>query len=515
MTMDVDKWLGDLGLDEYVENFRKNNIKPGVLPRLTSGDLKDIGVGAVGDRLNLLDAIAKLPGVTPTWSLSGTDMGKWLRDLDLDQCEKNFRKYKVNPNVLPRLTADDLKDIGVDAIGDRRKLLDAVTKLPGVTPTWSIPTLNLVIYMICYLDILYIIFGLACVGWLATSAPFAKYRMLLVLTCVCIMSFLAWVVALHARICFPNFKTRTDESGLRFKSPEFRPLKVEDSDNWLNRNWKRVRNWLFQNLISVFYIVCSLNVVVLIVGSAYVGGTGPNALFTKAAPFANLSLSIVLALGACFTFGISWALALYTLLRGDEPLTNEGELHFHNLARQHKQWAQLWFTISTCVLIAGGMLLILMMQRNKSADTNSAFLTNIAQLLSNTNNTDFKNAVITQLLSNKNTAFLTNDFITQLLLEFLGFSFFLVVWNWSVRHFRAHWHNFIELAYRSRALDILRIMADEGGPERSEIRRIAAELLARYGATAYLESEHETTLAEKMVHLKDKAGEAISGTKPA
>jgi hypothetical protein len=58
-------------------------------------------------------------------------------------------------------------------------------------------------------------------------------------------------------------------------------------------------------------------------------------------------------------------------------------------------------------------------------------------------------------------------------------------------------------------------MVNQGGPEKTEIRKMAAELLARYGATAYLESEHQNTLAEKMVHLKDKSAEAISGTKPA
>jgi class 3 adenylate cyclase len=37
--------------------------------------------------------------------------------------------------VLPRLTADDLKDIGVSAVGDRRRLLDAIATLAGATPT--------------------------------------------------------------------------------------------------------------------------------------------------------------------------------------------------------------------------------------------------------------------------------------------------------------------------------------------------------------------------------------------
>ena len=58
--MGVGEWLRGLGLGEYEERFRDNKIGEDVLPRLTAGDLKDIGVSAVGDRRRLLDAIAAL-----------------------------------------------------------------------------------------------------------------------------------------------------------------------------------------------------------------------------------------------------------------------------------------------------------------------------------------------------------------------------------------------------------------------------------------------------------------------
>jgi class 3 adenylate cyclase/predicted ATPase len=63
------------------------------------------------------------------------DVGRWLRSLGLDQYEANFRENKIDAEVLPRLTADDLKDIGVSAVGDRRRLLDAIATLAGATPT--------------------------------------------------------------------------------------------------------------------------------------------------------------------------------------------------------------------------------------------------------------------------------------------------------------------------------------------------------------------------------------------
>ena len=39
-----------------------------------------------------------------------------------------FRDHKIEAELLPRLTADDLKDIGVSAVGDRRRLFDAAVR---------------------------------------------------------------------------------------------------------------------------------------------------------------------------------------------------------------------------------------------------------------------------------------------------------------------------------------------------------------------------------------------------
>ena len=63
------------------------------------------------------------------------DVAGWLRGLGLDQYEANFRDNKIDADVLPQLTADDLKEIGVSALGDRRRLLAAITALSGPTPS--------------------------------------------------------------------------------------------------------------------------------------------------------------------------------------------------------------------------------------------------------------------------------------------------------------------------------------------------------------------------------------------
>src|SRR4051794_15515246 len=63
--MNVAAWLQSLGLERYEPLFRDNEIDWGVLPKLTSEDLKEIGVVAIGHRRKLLDAIAALGAPIP------------------------------------------------------------------------------------------------------------------------------------------------------------------------------------------------------------------------------------------------------------------------------------------------------------------------------------------------------------------------------------------------------------------------------------------------------------------
>jgi SAM domain (Sterile alpha motif) len=57
------------------------------------------------------------------------DVGACLRRLGLEQYETAFRENRIDDTVLPRLTAEDLKELGVGFVGDRRKLLDAIAGL--------------------------------------------------------------------------------------------------------------------------------------------------------------------------------------------------------------------------------------------------------------------------------------------------------------------------------------------------------------------------------------------------
>jgi class 3 adenylate cyclase/predicted ATPase len=57
------------------------------------------------------------------------DLGGWLRNLGLGQYEAAFRENAIDDTVLPNLTAEDLKDLGVAIVGHRRKLIDAIAAL--------------------------------------------------------------------------------------------------------------------------------------------------------------------------------------------------------------------------------------------------------------------------------------------------------------------------------------------------------------------------------------------------
>jgi class 3 adenylate cyclase/predicted ATPase len=57
------------------------------------------------------------------------DILAWLRELGLERYEQAFRENEIAADILPKLTADDLKDIGVTIVGHRRKLLEAIAAL--------------------------------------------------------------------------------------------------------------------------------------------------------------------------------------------------------------------------------------------------------------------------------------------------------------------------------------------------------------------------------------------------
>jgi SAM domain (Sterile alpha motif)/Adenylate and Guanylate cyclase catalytic domain len=61
------------------------------------------------------------------------DVASWLRSLGLEQYEAAFRENAITEKLLPSLTAEDLKDLGVAVVGHRRALLNGIADLRSNT----------------------------------------------------------------------------------------------------------------------------------------------------------------------------------------------------------------------------------------------------------------------------------------------------------------------------------------------------------------------------------------------
>ena len=57
------------------------------------------------------------------------DVAVWLRGLGLEQYAPAFRDNDIDGQILSRLTAEDLRELGVKSIGHRRRLIDAISEL--------------------------------------------------------------------------------------------------------------------------------------------------------------------------------------------------------------------------------------------------------------------------------------------------------------------------------------------------------------------------------------------------
>jgi len=112
--MDVGGWLRRLGLEQYEASFRENKIDDTVLPRLTA--VKDLGVGFVGHRRKLLDAIAALraEASAPTPSLSDARLA--IDNAAKDTAERRqvtvmFSDLVGSTALSARLDPEDLREV--------------------------------------------------------------------------------------------------------------------------------------------------------------------------------------------------------------------------------------------------------------------------------------------------------------------------------------------------------------------------------------------------------------------
>ncbi len=109
--MIVAAWLQSLGLKHYEPLFRDNEIDWEVLPKLTSEDLKEIGVRAIGHRRKLLDAIAALGTEMPAPTVTAPHETSAHADAERRQLTVMFCDLVGSTALSTRLDPEDLGEV--------------------------------------------------------------------------------------------------------------------------------------------------------------------------------------------------------------------------------------------------------------------------------------------------------------------------------------------------------------------------------------------------------------------
>jgi len=110
--MDIEAWLQGLGLERYAPAFRDNEIDWEVLPKLTSEDLREIGVAAIGHRRKLLDAVAALGASMPTAAVTeGVSDSAASADAERRQLTVMFCDLVGSTALAARLDPEDLREV--------------------------------------------------------------------------------------------------------------------------------------------------------------------------------------------------------------------------------------------------------------------------------------------------------------------------------------------------------------------------------------------------------------------
>src|SRR5712671_2498110 len=133
--MDIAAWLHRLGLEQYEQAFRDNDIDAEVLPDLTADDLISIGVKSVGHRRKLLEAFAALrPGAStamdtgnagsPSISVSAARSG----DAERRQLTVMFCDLVGSTELSARLDPEDLREI---IAAYHRAVADVIRSIDG------------------------------------------------------------------------------------------------------------------------------------------------------------------------------------------------------------------------------------------------------------------------------------------------------------------------------------------------------------------------------------------------
>jgi class 3 adenylate cyclase/predicted ATPase len=119
--VDVAAWLNRLGLEQYEQAFRENDVDAEVLPELTAEDLIGLGVTSIGHRRKLLAAIAALRETPPPASENPSPMTQPARQearggfasssAERRQLTVMFCDLVGSTEISSRLDPEDLREV--------------------------------------------------------------------------------------------------------------------------------------------------------------------------------------------------------------------------------------------------------------------------------------------------------------------------------------------------------------------------------------------------------------------
>jgi class 3 adenylate cyclase/predicted ATPase len=133
--MDVPAWLRGLGLEQYVQLFRDNDIDGEILCGMTAEDLKELGISSFGHRRRLLNAITALGGEPPTCDVAQSATSATSAptppppiDAERRQLTMVFCDLVGSTELSARLDPEDLREI---IAAYHRAVADVVGNLDG------------------------------------------------------------------------------------------------------------------------------------------------------------------------------------------------------------------------------------------------------------------------------------------------------------------------------------------------------------------------------------------------
>jgi class 3 adenylate cyclase/predicted ATPase len=112
MSTEITSWLRGLGLEQYAELFRDNDIDTEILRGMTAEDLKELGISSFGHRRKLLAAIAALPAASDATVTAGLPRnGLAQADAERRQLTVMFCDLVGSTALATRLDPEDLREV--------------------------------------------------------------------------------------------------------------------------------------------------------------------------------------------------------------------------------------------------------------------------------------------------------------------------------------------------------------------------------------------------------------------